>query len=281
MIWPHHRPHNLLCVSVSVSVCLPARNEQDTVGAIVGAIVADLTGPEGLVDEVIVIDDHSTDDTRAAAAGAGAKVFAVDEILPEVGPGTGKGEALWKALYVAKGDVLVYLDADLKDFDTAFVTDLAMPLIDDSRLSLVKANYRRDLDGAPGQGGRVNELVARPLIELFFPSLARIAQPLGGEYAARRHALERVPFVAGYGVDLALLVDIAATDGPDSVTQVDLSARSHRNRSLDDLSNQALTVMRTAMNRAGTPVPTGGGDIVERPPMVEVAAYRALVRRSR
>jgi glucosyl-3-phosphoglycerate synthase len=258
-----------------VSVCLPARNEEATVGAIVATIVRELV--DGRVDgravvhEVIVVDDRSSDATAAVAAAAGAIVVAADDVLTGMGPGTGKGEALWKSLHVATGDVLVFCDADLRDFDPAFVTGLLRPLADD-RIGFVKGFYER-----PDGGGRVTELVARPLIGLFFPELARVRQPLGGEFAARREVLERVPFVQGYGVDLALLVDVAVRFGPESIAQADLGVRRHRNRSLDDLRDQSTAVLRAALRRAGVPDRPGWdpADVAERPPMVEVAEYLA------
>lgn len=265
---------------MSVSVCLPARNEEATIGAIVAAVVGELVDGSGLVDEVVVVDDGSTDDTMAVAAEAGALVVAAADVLPEMGPGTGKGEALWKAVYAAEGDILVFLDADLRMFDTRFVTAL-LAALDDERVMLVKGRYRRDLDGAAGQGGRVTELVARPLIDLFFPQLSAVSQPLGGEFAARRCALEAVPFAPGYGVDLALLVDVAATFGVDAIAQAELGPRTHRNRPLDELREQARTVLATGLARAGV---TRGAESeksapADRPPMIEVPSY--LVRRTR
>ncbi len=252
-----------------ISVCLPARDEEATVGAIVASVVHDL---RGVVDEVVVVDDGSTDRTAAVAAAAGAIVVAAADVLPRLGPGTGKGEALWKALHVATGDVLVFCDADLREFDPAFVTGLLAPLADDAGVGFVKGFYDR-----PEGGGRVTELVARPLIGLFFPELARIRQPLGGEFAARRGVLEQVPFVQGYGVDLALLVDVVRRFGPEAVAQADLGVRSHRNRSLDQLGAQARAVMRVALDRAGVDDRVGWdpGDVVERPPIIEVQEYRA------
>ena len=262
--------------TLRVSVCLPARNEEATVGAIVSTIVAELVERHHVVDEVVVVDDGSTDATAAVAAAAGAVVVAASSVLPECGPGTGKGEALWKALYVATGDVLVFCDADLTDFDPAFVTGLLGPLLLDPLgspgVGFVKGHYDR-----PVGGGRVTELVARPLLGLFFPDLLPIRQPLGGEFAARREVLERVPFVQGYGVDLGLLVDVAARFGPRSIAQIDLGTRTHRNRSLDDLSHQATAVLRVALRRAGVPDRPGwdDADLAERPPMIEVESYRA------
>ncbi len=255
-----------------VSVCLPARNEEATVGPIVAAIVRELVDGRGVVDEVVVVDDGSTDATAAEAASAGAVVAAADDVLPELGPGTGKGEALWKALHVATGDVLVFCDADLRDFDPAFVTGLLGPMAADDRIGFVKGFYDR-----PVGGGRVTELVARPMIGLFFPELAAIRQPLGGEFAGRREVLERVPFVQGYGVDLGLLVDVAARFGLESIAQADLGVRTHRNRSLEELGAQATDVLRVALLRAGVEDRAGWdpAGVAQRPPMVEVEEYLA------
>jgi glucosyl-3-phosphoglycerate synthase len=256
----------------AVSVCLPAKNEEATVGAIVSAVVAALVERHHVVGEVVVVDDGSTDATAAVAAAAGAVVVSSASVLPECGPGTGKGEALWKALHAATGRILVFCDADLTDFDPAFVTGLLGPLRDDPGIGFVKGFYDR-----PGGGGRVTELVARPLLELFFPHLLHVRQPLGGEFAARREVLEQVPFVQGYGVDLGLLVDVAARFGPASIAQVDLGTRTHRNRGLDELRHQATSVLRVALQRAGVPGRPGweSHDLAERPPMIEVDAYRA------
>jgi glucosyl-3-phosphoglycerate synthase len=254
-----------------VSVCLPARDEEATVGPIVAAVVAELVERRGVVDEVVVVDDGSTDKTAAVAAAAGAVVVAADDVLPSVGPGTGKGEALWKSLHVATGDILVFLDADLVHFDPAFVTGLLAPLVDDPTVGFVKGFYER-----PGGGGRVTELVARPMLGLFFPELAFLRQPLGGEFAARREVLEQVPFVQGYGVDLALVVDVAARFGPASIAQVDLGVRTHRNRPLDQLAGQATAVLRVALQRAGVADRPGWdpADVAERPPIVDVEEYQ-------
>ena len=254
-----------------VSVCLPARDEESTVGAIVATILRELGVPWGVVDEVVVVDDGSLDATAAVATAAGALVVAADEVLPGMGPGTGKGEALWKALAVATGEVVVFCDADLRNFDPRFVTRLLAPL-DDPSIGLVKGYYER-----PDGGGRVTELVARPLIRLFFPELAAIRQPLGGEFAARREVLEQVPFVQGYGVDLALLVDVAARFGTASIGQADLGVRHHRNRSLDELGTQATAVLRAALDRAGIADREGWdpADTASRPPLAEVEEYLA------
>ncbi len=233
----------------SVSVCIPARNEETTVGAIVDTIRDVLVEP-GLVDEIVVIDDHSDDATAAKATTAGAVVVRADEVLLEHGAGPGKGAALWKSLWASSGDVVVWCDADVRDFDPTFVTGLLGPLLTDPTIGFVKGFYNRPVDGQARGGGRVTELVARPLLTLLFPHLADVVQPLSGEYGGRRDVLERVPFVENYGVDIALLIDIAATFGTESLAQVDLGQRIHRNRPLYELSPMAAQVMQAALRRA-------------------------------
>jgi glucosyl-3-phosphoglycerate synthase len=239
----------------------------------------------GLVDEILVVDDHSTDDTAAVARAAGARVVAVDDVLPELPPGEGKGEALWKSVAAAEGDLIVWCDADITDFGPRFVVGLVGPLITRADLGFVKGFYHRPVEGSAHGGGRVTELMARPLIATLFPHLTSVVQPLSGEYAGRRSLLERLPFVQGYGVDLGLLVDISELEGTEVIAQVDLGTRRHRNRPLDELGPQALAVLQTALRRAGTghggaatlvrpdlePVDVATG---ERPALVEVAGYR-------
>ena len=251
----------------SISVCLPARDEAATIGAIV-RVCRDL---RPLVDEVVVVDDGSTDDTRAVALAAGARVVAAADVLPECGPGSGKGEALWKSIHAAHGDLIVWCDADVRNFGPPFVTGLVGPLLTNDDVGFVKGFYDRPLDGRPGEGGRVTELVARPLISILFPHLAPLVQPLAGECAGRREVLEQLPFVQGYGVDLALVVDVAARFGLGAMGQVDLGERVHRNRPLAELAPQAEAIIATALTRAGLPVAV---DVEERPPMIEVPAYR-------
>jgi glucosyl-3-phosphoglycerate synthase len=252
---------------VSISVCLPARDEAATIGPIVAEVVG-----LAIVDEVVVIDDGSTDDTAAVAAAAGARVVREADVLPEAGPGTGKGNALWKGLYACEGDILCYLDADLRNFRGEYVERLCAPLLADNDVLFVKAYYARSFEGAPTGGGRVTELVARPLLSLLFPKLADIEQPLGGEYAARRTALEVLPFVEGWGVELALLVDLVARFGREALAQVDLDVREHRNRPLDELAPQARAIIATALQRAELLDPV---DVRERPPMITLPEYRA------
>jgi glucosyl-3-phosphoglycerate synthase len=228
---------------LTVSVCLPARNEAATVGGIVEAIAASC---EALVDEVLVLDDGSTDDTAAVAASAGATVVAVDDVLPELPRGSGKGNVLWKSLAVAKGDLLVWCDADLETFTSAYVTRLVAPLLADERVQFVKADYDR-----PAGDGRTTQLVARPLLARFFPPLATVRQPLSGECAARTELLEQLPFVESYGVEVGLLIDVLATAGLDAMAQVDLGAKEHRHRPLAELSVQAGEIIDTILERAG------------------------------
>jgi glucosyl-3-phosphoglycerate synthase len=232
-----------------ISLCIPAKDEEATVGLLVQAVTRDLVERVPLVDEVLVIDDRSADATAAVAAAAGARVVAIDDVLPELEPRTGKGEALWKSVVAAEGDIIVWVDADLRRFDTNFVTGLVAPLVTDPGVDFVKGWYARE-------GGRVTELVARPVLALLFPHLAVFAQPLAGEYGGRRSLLEQLPFVGGYGVDIGLLIDVAARIGLSRMAQVDLGVRVHRNRPLDELSPQAIAVLRTALSRAGIEVPS-------------------------
>ncbi|GGO83249.1 glucosyl-3-phosphoglycerate synthase [Nonomuraea cavernae] len=231
---------------VSISVVLPARDERETVGEIVGVIRRELSA---VVDEIVVIDSRSTDDTAAVAARAGARVHAQDEILPHLKPLDGKGEALWKSLAVTSGDILAFVDADIRDFRASLVTGLLGPLLADPGISYVKGCYDRPLGGLANGGGRVTELVARPLINLHWPELAGFVQPLAGEYAGRRSALERVPFVTGYGVELGLLIDLVELVGLDGLAQVDLGSRAHAPQSTEALGGMAAQIMLAAWSR--------------------------------
>ncbi len=253
---PHHSDlplDHLLAVKAgrSISVCVPARNEARTIGPIVSTISSQLAGPDGLVDEIVVVDDGSTDTTGAVAREAGARVVPVRDAPASGSPsgGAGKGAAMWTAVLESRGDIIVFCDADIVNFDARFVTGLAGPLLVDDGIALVKGSYRRPIGDDPTGGGRVTELVARPLIRLFFPELAFVHQPLAGETAAVRHALEKVPFSPGYGVEIALLIDVARRFGTASIAQVDLDVRAHRNRPLEELSPQAAEVMLAALSR--------------------------------
>lgn len=234
----------------TVSVCLPARNEEETVASVVTAIRRNLVEGVHLVDEVLVVDDHSTDRTAERAREAGATVIDASLVLADHGLGHGKGEALWKSLHESRGDLIVWVDADITDFDTTFVVGLLGPLLTDPEIDFVKGHYHRPEANGVG-GGRVTELLARPLLSQFFPQLAEVAQPLSGEYAGRRSLLERLPFVAGYGVDVALLIDAERTVGIERIAQVDLGIRHHRNRDLDELGPMALAVSQAILDRAG------------------------------
>jgi glucosyl-3-phosphoglycerate synthase len=295
-----------------VSVVLPALNEELTVGGIVSVIRRELmagTGALGsaaataLVDELVVLDSGSTDRTAETAAEAGAEVIHRDEVLPRLPALPGKGEVLWRSLLVTSGDIVCFVDADLRDFSADFVSGIVGPLLTDPDLRLVKAMYDRPLGDDPVGGGRVTELVARPLLNLHWPRLAGFVQPLGGEYAARRMLLERLPFPVGYGVELGLLIDALHTVGLDALAQVDVGVRRHRHQDGQALGRMAAAIHHTAQLRLargshlvrptltqfirtadGDDGDTGGGgfaprnhsvDTVERPPMREITEYAA------
>ncbi|HEY0575000.1 MAG TPA: glucosyl-3-phosphoglycerate synthase [Pseudonocardia sp.] len=274
-----------------VSVVLPALNEQATVGSIVAAILPLTQGPEPLVDELVVLDSGSTDATRAVAAEAGAVVIGREEVLPHIEPVPGKGEVLWRSLAATTGDLVVFLDSDLVDFDPSFVPALLGPLLTEAGVALVKGFYRRPLRLETAEldtgGGRVTELLVRPLLAALRPELAGVVQPLGGEYAATRQLLESVPFAAGYGVEIGLLLDTHSRRGLDALAQVNLGVRKHRNRSLLQLGVMARQILAAALHRCG--LPDAGGaitqfrqlegewlptshrvEVTERPPMSEV-----------
>ncbi|MCF3106870.1 glucosyl-3-phosphoglycerate synthase [Streptomyces roseoverticillatus] len=234
----------------TVSVVLPALNEEPTVGAIVEVIRRELMSDAvPLVDELVVIDSGSTDRTAEVAAAAGARVVHRDEVLPGLPALPGKGEVLWRSLLATTGDVVCFVDADLREFSADFVSGIVGPLLTDPGVQFVKAMYDRPLGEAAGQGGRVTELVARPLLNLHWPQLAGFVQPLGGEYAARRSLLERLPFPVGYGVELGLLVDALHTVGLDALAQVDVGVRKHRHQDGQALGRMAAAIYRTAQLR--------------------------------
>ncbi|GAA4723741.1 glucosyl-3-phosphoglycerate synthase [Phytohabitans rumicis] len=237
----------------SVSVVIPARDEEDTVGPIVRTIRRHLVDRVPLVDEIIVVDSRSRDATAQVAAAAGARVVCQDRMTRGLPRLEGKGDALWAGLAAAEGDVVAFVDADLRRFQPHFVSGLLGPLLTDQSVAFVKGFYHRPLEGSAGAerdgGGRVTELMARPLLNLFWPELAGFVQPLAGEYAGRRTVLEQVPFVSGYGVETAMLIDLLELVGLDALAQVDLGERRHRNQSTEALGRMAAQILYTAWSR--------------------------------
>ncbi len=283
-----------------VSLVLPARDESATVGEIVARVREELVVGSPLVDEVVVIDSDSSDATAEVARDAGATVHAAAGIRPDLGSRPGKGEAMWKSLFVTCGDVLVFMDADLTEWDTHFVTGLVGPLLIDDGAQLVKGFYDRPMAGeyggapgaAPREGGRVTELVARPLLALHWPELAGVVQPLAGEWAVRRSLLERLTLPVGYAVELAVLVEAYEAAGLDAIAQVDLGVRKHAHQRLRDLGVMALQILAMAQARStgrdgedelslrqfewagATAEPVARAvDLRERPPAVSVPGY--------
>lgn len=276
-----------------VSLVVPAKNEAATVGGIIERLRHALMDSAALVDEIVVIDSDSTDATARIAADAGAKVFLAREVRPDLGSFPGKGEAMWKAQFVTTGDLMVFMDADLTEWDTHFVPGLLGPLLTDPAVELVKGFYRRPGDHGL-DGGRVTELVARPLIALLYPELAWLVQPLAGEWAVRRSLFERLSVPTGYAVELAALIDTVALRGVGAIAQVDLGRRGHSHQDLFDLGVMATQILAAVVARQGRKVDTSVDlaqfvphatqgatqmetqmrDVVvaERPPAVEVTA---------
>ena len=259
----------------SVSVCLPAKECARTVAAIVEQLLQ--LRQDGVLDEVLVVDAASEDGTAARAAAAGASVRQEAELLPRQGPVLGKGDALWRALSVLEGEVVCFLDADTEDFQAHFATGLIGAVCCEPEVDFAKAFYRRpgpaggaDRDG----GGRVNRLMARPLLAEFFPALGWIRQPLAGEVAARRELLERLPFATGYGVEIAMLIDVFNEVGAERMVQVDLEEHRHGHQSLGALEPMAQTVLATVARRLHTEgrlAEEAVGAPPERPPLASVA----------
>jgi glucosyl-3-phosphoglycerate synthase len=268
----------------SVTVVLPTREVADTVGPIVEGIL----GLGALVDQLLVVDAASADGTAELAARIGAEVHQEADLVPETGPVLGKGDAMWRALAAARGELILYLDSDTREFEPHFVTGMLGPLLTDPGARFVKAAYRRPFGDSPAGGGRVTELTARPLLSAFYPELAALSQPLSGEVAARRELLHRFPFATGYAVETAMLLDAyALLGGTDGMAQVDLEVRRNRHQPLAALGPMAYAVLGAVTRRlqadgrlgvselppfrtaAGEAVPV---DVVERPPFAGVPA---------
>jgi glucosyl-3-phosphoglycerate synthase len=294
---------------LTISVGLPTLNEEKTIGLVITRIRRALIDRVPLIDQLLVIDSDSSDRTVEIATELGVPVIRHREILPELGSQTGKGEALWKSLHVLDGDIVAWIDTDIRNIQPRFVYGLLGPLLREPRIDYVKGFYRRPIrDGAtlvPEGGGRVTELMARPVLNLFFPELSGLVQPLSGEYAGRRSLLESVPFFTGYGVEIGLLIDILEAAGLSAIGQVDLERRVHRNQPLANLSGMSFTILQAAirkleerhrlellteMGRAMKVMNLGPdrfnlevrelGDEI-RPPMNSIAAYRERRQRLR
>jgi glucosyl-3-phosphoglycerate synthase len=287
----------------SISLAFPTLNEEKTIGKEILVLKAELMERFPLVDEIAVIDSGSSDDTRAIAARFGARVFSSREILKPYGSYRGKGENLWKSLFVLQGDIIVWIDADISDISPKFVYGLVGPLLEHGEIGYVKAFYERPLRSAsgitPSGGGRVTEILVRPLFSLFYPELAGLIQPLAGEYAGRRRLLEHLPFSVGYGVEIGHLIDIYHQHGIRSIAQVDLDRRLHRNQPVAALSRMSFGILNTFLSRlerygeahllaslaaehialaakAGRySVEATAVPVNERPPMLEIPEYAA------
>lgn len=287
---------------VSISLALPALNEEATVGNVIQTIKQALMDEVPLLDEIILIDSNSDDRTREIAAELGIPVYIHQQVLPELGARNGKGEALWKSLYLTHGDIVLWIDTDIVNIHPRFVYGLLGPLLLREKIQFVKGFYRRPLKVGDkvqaGGGGRVTELTARPLLNLFYPALSGLIQPLSGEYGGRRSLLEQLPFSSGYGVEIGLLIDILETTGLDAIAQVDLQERIHHNQPLQALSKMSFAIIQTVVrklerrygvnlleeiNRTMKTIHYEAGRLYleveeiaerERPPMIEVPAYR-------
>ena len=287
---------------LTISVCIPTLNEENTIGKEIVILKSELMTRYPLLDEIAVIDSGSDDKTLEVAKGFGADVYLASDILPDLGEKRGKGENLWKAIYQLKGDIIVYVDADIKNIHPRFAYGLIAPLIYHPEIKYVKAFYDRPL-AVSGKvrtsgGGRVTEILIRPLFSLFFPELTGIIQPLSGEYAVRRDVLERIPFPIGYGVETAHLIDVYQKWGLGAFGQTDLDQRVHRNQPTRDLAKMSFGILQTFLGRLEREdilkdLPELGAVLrqfqardqdferiehhiveEERPPMIEIPAYR-------
>jgi glucosyl-3-phosphoglycerate synthase len=240
--------------NLKISLCLPTLNEEKTIAKEIIILKSELMTRYPLLDEIIVVDSGSTDKTTEIARAYGADVYLATEILPRLEQFKGKGENLWKALYITKGDIIIYLDADIKNIHHRFAYGLLGPLLLNDHIKFVKAFYDRPIaigknKMRPTGGGRVTELVIRPLFSLFFPDLTQLIQPLSGEYAGFREVFERIPFPIGYGVETSMNMDIYEKWGLEVMAQVDLDRRIHRNQDTKALGRMAFTILRTFINR--------------------------------
>lgn len=239
---------------LKISLCLPTLNEEKTIAKELVIFRSELMARYPLLDEIVVVDSGSTDETREVARTFGADVYKAADILPHLPAYTGKGENLWKALFITRGDIIVYLDADIKNIHHRFVYGLLGPLLTHDHIKYTKAFYDRPIASLdktirPTGGGRVTELVIRPLFSLFFPELTQIIQPLSGEYAGFREVFEQIPFPIGYGVETSMILDIHQKWGLDVIAQVDLEKRVHRNQDTKALGKMAFAIMKTFINR--------------------------------
>jgi glucosyl-3-phosphoglycerate synthase len=286
-----------------ISLCLPTMNEASTIGNILQMLKKKLLEERPLIDEICIIDGGSTDGTVEIAQECGVTVYLQDQVLKRLGKAQGKGEALWKSLYCTRGDIIVWLDSDIRNIHPRFVYGLVGPLLEYPYIHLVKAFYQRPLQSGQKRlrktgGGRVTELVARPLLSLFYPQLTALIQPLSGEYAGRREVLEAIPFFTGYGVEIGMIIDIQNRFGIEAIAQVDLVERVHHNQTISALGRMSFGVMQAMLFRLQedgkidlkqpfkkefTQVDYKDGEyflekrnieVIERPPIREIKEYR-------
>ncbi len=238
---------------LTISLCIPTLNEEKTIGKEIIIFRSELMARHKLIDEIAIIDSGSSDRTREIAESFGAEVYLAEDILPDLEPKRGKGENLWKAIYQLTGDIIVYIDADIKNIHPRFVYGLVAPLVFKDEIKYVKAFYDRPLafsEGIrPSGGGRVTEILVRPLFSLFFPELSGVIQPLSGEYAVRREVLEAIPFPIGYGVETSHLIDVYSKWGLSAFAQTDLDQRVHRNQDTRDLGKMSFGILQAFLKR--------------------------------
>ena len=289
--------------NLTISLCLPTLNEEKTIAKEIIIMKSELMTRNPLLDEIVVIDSGSNDNTVEVAKAFGADVYDADAILPNLEKFKGKGENLWKSLIVTKGDIIVYLDADIKNIHHRFAYGLVGPLLLNDNIKYAKAFYDRPIAIGknkirPTGGGRVTELVIRPLFSLFFPELTQIIQPLSGEYAGYREVFEKIPFPIGYGIETSMILDICEKWGLDVIAQVDLERRVHRNQNTKALGKMSFVILKTFLNRIKKlefidlkretfnemiqynlvknefQPDIFNVDGLERPPMIEISEYR-------